>query len=275
MYLAQIPPTNLLPTTMGEAHHLVLSHLMDTDRCYSDFYKDTPMRGWVTLDNGAHEQTSGEGPNGLLLKARQINANELVVPDVLFDGPATVKRAKEAREAWGKLPLPQLMYVPQGKTLEEWTSCLFELIGVHMQYIKGYGLPFEKFCIGVSKDYSEIFPHGLWDALQVIEGFQGDIGGPHTDVHMLGWPRNLWEITYLAQRYGDMLRSIDTAKAHVYALNTQNLRYQRWDIPKYPGRPDDYFNRTLNLDEMKICGDNLSMFRLAAQGRILNIVRDN
>src|SRR4051812_382034 len=94
MRIALIPPIpdlNKLPRT---GIHLLLSQNFGSER-YVEYYKDRRKQGdLLILDNGAHENGIGEEAERLLSKVKKVHAQEVVVPDALFDRRATVERAK-------------------------------------------------------------------------------------------------------------------------------------------------------------------------------------
>ncbi len=78
---------------------------------------DSPF---ILLDNGAFE--GRELSNAQLNEAaRRVVADEVVLPDVKGDGAATLRRSWSAL---GKLATTRVVFVPQGKDVEEWSKCL-------------------------------------------------------------------------------------------------------------------------------------------------------
>ena len=75
---------------------------------------------FIILDNGTPE---GQLQNNvdLLSAYDRIKPDELVIPDVLFDGSETLKASRLfLREA--ELPSRKRMLVPQGSTMKEWKT---------------------------------------------------------------------------------------------------------------------------------------------------------
>lgn len=270
MIAAVIPPIPELKTFGNGDFHLLLTHLLD-NADYRNHYKEQRGSGaYLILDNSAHEMGEGQGAHNLMLKAVQMNAQEVVVPDVLFNAEKTVERAVSAHETWfegqhgGMLKLnPSFMYVPQGQTPDEWSECLNQLIGIHVHAAYHYEVR-RHFVIGVSKDYE------MWDG-----GIKHLIGeylypqikycqtrfGITPSVHLLGWGRDLWALAEVARAYL-WIRSTDSAKPFVYAL--RHMQLEKGTVLPYPGRPQDYFKKRLTPKQRRIALQNTILFRSVA-----------
>jgi len=268
MKVALIPPISLLREFGQGKFHLLLSHLVDND-LYWNHYKEQRRRGaYLILDNSAHEY--GEGTDGLdlLKKGKELYAQELVVPDVLFDHWGTLKRASNTLNLWTKntrirnqfLKLnPRLMFVPQGNSPEEWASCLESLCVLYKKSVRFHPSMKHGFVIGVSKDYESwdgglpyLFKKYLIPMRQQYR-FQ---------VHLLGWGRKITELAYL-QKTHPWIRSVDSAKPFVYGINEIEIHFN--SIPEYPGRPQGYFFMDGFTEEMKRCMRfNVSIFKETA-----------
>lgn len=140
MNVALICPTSLLEK-YGRLtrYHLVLPHLLGSKK-YSDFYRERRRNGnFVILDNGAAEGVEF-GPRHLHTLAREVEANEIVVPDTLGDLLETISKAK----AFVPFVEPDFKYmaVLQGSTLQEVISCLhFYDQAPDMVYLTCIGIP--------------------------------------------------------------------------------------------------------------------------------------
>ncbi|HEY7414532.1 MAG TPA: hypothetical protein VH593_05025 [Ktedonobacteraceae bacterium] len=269
MRVGLIPPISLLPEYGKGNLHLLLAHLFGDDR-YRDHYRSERRRGaHLIVDNSAHEKGEGIDSANLLDAAHDVLAQEIVVPDVLFNTWSTIQRAKEAHGTWlrGKRKLrrqfskldPTLMYVPQGNFPEQWAECLWGLCQLHSDSVWDHSIR-KGFSIGVSKDYE------AW------EGGLPFLFGKHLvparrrygfNVHLLGWGRNLADLTYLRRKY-PWVRSIDSAKPFVYGLNEMEIHLNK--VAEYPGRPINYFFMDKFTEEMKRCMQyNIAVLQRAAQ----------
>lgn len=277
MKVALIPPIPSLRAFGQGEFHLLLSHLLDSPLYASHYILQRKLGAYLVLDNSAHENGEGDDPEALMYKANRINAQEVVVPDVLFDGEKTVEKAISAHEVWlEKRPSATdivrqkgFMYVPQGKTYEEWRSCLNELVSTHLYMAKRYDLK-RSFVIGLSKDY-EMWDGGLMRLLdEDLVPLRQDLLKKDIQMlcHLLGWGRNLWDLGLIAKKHV-WIRSTDSAKPFVYALNGVNLG--RYDLsvlpPVYPGRSPVYFQTPIQRYATHLSRQNILVFKALAEGK--------
>lgn len=267
MKAALIPPIPHLDMAANEPLHLVLSHLLE-DKEYRAFYRTQRLRGaYLILDNGAHENTAGEAMADLLLKAYGIRANEVVLPDTLFDADATVRGTREALDyllgEGQDRPIPRMMLVPQGATRQEWNDCFEALVVTYQNaWAARPDLIPTKVTIGVSKDYDEDkFEGGHIALLEHLASFRQWLT---FDVHLLGWARDLHVLTFLRDRY-PWIRSTDSAKPFVYASHGVSLEVGT--SPAYPRRRPDYFKEALTPEQVAIAAYNVEVFKEAAGDR--------
>lgn len=280
MKIALIPPVEHLEEFTGRSDfHLVLSHLLS----YAPYYKFYRTRrlsgGYIVLDNGAHENKRGMEMRDLLALAGALRANEIVLPDTLFDARATVEGAEralsfllgEGQTVWGLQTYPQLMIVPQGIDFDAWERCLNDLVGLLTHaYMKNPSLfmpPPVRFTIGISKDY-EVWKGGIPRLLEHLAVFREWLP---FDVHLLGWGRDLLMLAAIAHEY-PWVRSTDSAKPFVYAIHGISLADLQSDAdtggiaPAYPGRPPRYFATPLTPEALVIARTNVQVFRNFAEG---------
>lgn len=275
MKAAAIPPISQLNRFGTGPFHLLLSHLLPDKRYYDHYADQRRLGSYLVLDNSAHENGQGDDCEALMYNALALNCQEIVVPDVLFDFPATVERSTEALEVWFerkhaaiKTTSPALMYVPQGETEEAWAMCLSELVRLHAFVAKRHGYR-KDFVIGLSKDY-EMWDGGLMHLIEeyivpLFTDCQSRGIGPK--LHMLGWGRQLWELGIIAKKH-PWIRSTDSAKPFVYGLARTTLReHLEGDPPQYPKRPDAYFEKKMGDLQIKVATDNMLLFRELAAGK--------
>lgn len=142
MRLCVITPVSHLDlATYGSGIHMALTHLVNSNEDYANAYRRFQAKNEYTiLDNSAFEmeqQGKGLDPEPVLSAAKQIGADEVIATDVLCDGPATVKATRNFIREYEKFfseqirldqPIPKIMAVPQGKTIEEWIDCYLQLL---------------------------------------------------------------------------------------------------------------------------------------------------
>ena len=277
MKAAMIPPIPHLDQFGHGPFHLLLSHLL-VDDTYREHYKRERQGGaYLVLDNSAHENGHGDDPLSLLMAGFYLDAQEIVVPDVLEDCEGTIEACLAAHETWFESGTeildtysPAFMYVPQGKDEEEWAICLDSLVKIHGYCSRKYSLR-RDLVVGVSKDY-DVWDGGLFRLLhEHIMPLRNDLAqsGVKVQVHMLGWMRNLWNLQIIARAF-PWIRSTDSAKPFVYAISQHNLTDYavNREVPVYPKRKDRYFQTRMNPTQQAISRTNAWIFEQAAAGML-------
>lgn len=273
MKTALIPPIPDLDRYGQGDFHLLLAHLLQDKRYFNHYLAQRDKGAYLVLDNSAHEDGEGTDAEALLFNAMALKAQEVVVPDVLDDGPATVERSTEALETWfeGTSTVnrrlihqlsPALMYVPQGRNETEWRECLDDLIRMHLYVARKYEYR-PNFVIGLSKDY-EVWDGGL---LNLLDDHLGPLAKQFkAKVHLLGWGRKSWALDEIARKH-PWIRSTDSAKPFVFARKGINLWHHLEEVPpKYPGRPKSYFHRSIGAAAFEIADANVDLFHRLANG---------
>jgi hypothetical protein len=278
MKTALIPPINHLDEFGDGSFHLLLTHLLTSAR-YKSHYKAQRRAGaYLVLDNSAHEHGHGQDPATLLKAGFDLDAQEIVVPDVLDDAGATVEACLAAHEEWFENGVardmldvysPAFMYVPQGKDEEDWAECFESLLQIHSYCARKYSLR-RDIVIGISKDY-DVWDGGLNKLITeyvVPARRDKDYLGVNLHVHMLGWSRQLWNLQKIARDH-PWIRSTDSAKPFVYALANRNLLNSiHDDPPKYPKRSKNYFSQKMSPSQLSYARTNTWVFRQAAEGTL-------
>jgi hypothetical protein len=265
-----IPDLHRIPRT---GLHLVLSHQFN-DPTYEAYYRLRRHAGdYLILDNGAHELGAGQEPKDLLLKAASIQAQEVVLPDVLFDRRGTVHRSKRmlkwltTYDGWAtyvNAGMPRFMFVPQGTNMAEWATCLKHLFQAWDLFTSRMPEAIEDPVVGISKDY-DTWRGGL---KYLIERYVAPWRSNQPfDVHCLGWPSNLWTLAEVCRTF-PWIRSTDSAKPFVYA-KAGILLEPGGKVPKYPRRDPEYFNEPLTFRQWNIALRNVEVFRATATDMLI------
>lgn len=144
------PISHLALAEYGNGIHMALTHLaLESDDYVKAYQRLKNKKEYVILDNSAFEleqQGKGLDPQPVLEASKAIGADEVIATDVLCEGSATVASTRnfieEFRKFYGEeirrgLPVPQVMAVPQGKTVEEWVDCYLCLL--HMDGVDVLG----------------------------------------------------------------------------------------------------------------------------------------
>lgn len=252
--------------------HLLLSHLMwPTNPLMEDYVAYYQMRrergDYLIMDNGADESVVGQGERveAVLLCAKRVRAQEIVLPDVQEDRHATERNTLEAidwlrtydgRIAYNTAGRPRLMLVPQGKDLNEWGQCCDKLIHAVRGLMASVEGPPP--VIAVAKQYDRIFSEGRLTGLRYLE----TIKDKEEDIHLLGYPRGVYDVPLIEDTFPGMVRSVDSAKPVVYAMNgmmVDPIANQGY-LPEYPLRPDKYFQQELERKHEVYLAHNIEKF---------------
>lgn len=245
MHLCLIAPTPLLQALVKyDDMHLVLTSQVLKDQEYAEFYRQRLKDGQhVILDNDAYEKGV---PASLedMQRADDLlgGASEIVAPDVLGDREATQVAVEKALPILLRTGRP-IMFVPQGETLAEWTSCCYWMYRNLMTSRSVLGIPRY-----IADRYGSLLPvlgfiQGMVEALQEIAP-----GKVHPPVHLLGAPKFRWAIREAVRFFPTLVRSTDTAKPVIAGLN--GLLWQNIVTPVFPfRRPENYFETDARGDD--------------------------
>lgn len=271
-----IPPFAELDSIRYRRYHLILTHLLKNPE-YLKFYSSihnvqtpTGKTPFVILDNSAHELEMGEPIEKVFTIGREIDADEIVIPDCLFDRARTLE-STEVSLSWLVQHqddfeyAPQLMFVAQGNSRAQTIRCVWDQIRAWEHYAPKLRSGFKP-TMGISKDY-EIWPGGLFQL--VHEAIVPAADAIKANIHLLGWGRKLWDLRQIAEQYGNRIRSVDSAKPYVYGIGNITLNPRYVDLPEYPRRPDNYFNLKLTNRQRVASEENIRVFEATARGGII------
>lgn len=209
MEAISIVPTQHLHLTGHQKYHLVLAQAIGKDQIYTGFYRErSKNQDYIILDNGSAE---GErvSMQELHEKAQEIGASELVLPDEFFDSVKTMWLAQDClgylyREGWEG----NIMAVPQGRDLTEWTDCALNLLNTNMID-----------CIGVPKNLVHTAGwFGRVKAIQRLEEVAKEFRGK-IKYHLLGCWLDPREVGVLHHVFYDVIRTVDSRLAYLYTAN--------------------------------------------------------
>ena len=274
MKIALIPPIPELGKYETEGIHLMLAHLL-SDKDYVKYYAEMHKRGeYLILDNSAHEFGKGNPIEDLFDLCMEVGADEVVVPDVLFDRRGTIQGAKKTLaylrtpagvRHWVKAGQPALMFVPQGNSRKDWKDCYTQLLYLWSSHLQNAGwdedLPV---VFGVSKDYDYV-RGGISSLVGEIKASKMQF--KNLRVHCLGWPADLWSIARVAREH-PWVRSTDSAKPFVYAWN-EVLLEPGGAVPTYPHREKEYFTTALTDVQHSIAVRNVEVYQATARDEIM------
>lgn len=193
--------------------HMFLTHMCMRHPEYKRVA--TECEGFKILDNSLIELGTAIDPTFVIATAKDIKADEVVLPDVFCDGFGTMVKIQETIDQFEKeLPGVQLMGVVQGKNEEDWFNCLNYIL--NEKRITTIGIP--KIC-------AKMHPQGRRYFTDLIIN-----SGTAKHIHLLGlWYTyqefNLWPFDYF-----ERVRSVDTIMEEWFDIVQSPIRPDGWTI---------------------------------------------
>lgn len=250
MKLALIPPrSQLVRSPLNSArtgYHLLLPQ-HTRDEVYRGHYERRRAYGdFLILDNGVAEGVEFSFDD-LLLTAFQFMVNEIVVPDVLYDGEATVQKAGDFSRLAHTATKFNYMGVVQGRNYDELKQCMKVLAS--MKYITTLAIP----------RHVETTV-GFGTRARLVEEATRAYGMP---IHLLGTnPEAMQELEAFGSLYKHCnVRGIDTASPYYYAMQGQLLN----NFDAHCRRSPSYY--TDIIQDKRILSNNISTMKEWVYGR--------
>ena len=220
MYLINIFPLGNISMEYNQKMHMFLTHMVEKYPAYAAAAKDVP--GYKILDNSLIELGGAVDLDRVIKAAEAIEADEIILPDVFCDGPATLKAVEDSIATLNKKypnrswPF-KLQAVVQGKDENEWVHCYIGLL-------KNPDVD----VIGVPKVLAKMHPQGR---PYFVNTYCALHQKPH---HLLGMWYSMTELLEYDQP--EAIRSCDTVLTGF--INKYNMNF--WGV-----RPDGH---TVNLE---------------------------
>jgi hypothetical protein len=228
MKVAHIAPPHGVNWISDKSYHFTVAPMLAGELSYQEFYKLQHERGaFVIVDNGEAEYALSQEISArpdfeeVVKVANVIKADEICMPDVMYDARETKRRVVEYIEL---VEPRRRMMVPQGNDIQEWMDCC--------EFLLDFGCR----SIGIPKHMERFGRHLLCQAIE-SRGWQ-----KYWDFHLLGvWNNAREELMRLVEF--PWIRGIDTGIAFAYAQRDMRLeRYAgvhvglTWDGISMPDR---------------------------------------
>ena len=215
MKLINIFPLGNLGLHYDQDVHMFLTHLVEKYPFYAKFAKE--VKGYKILDNSLIELGGAVSLDRVIAAAHTINADEIILPDVFQNGPATIEVVNEAlselHDLYPEHNWPyKIMAVAQGKDVKEWYECYRDLLDNPDIDV-----------IGIPKVLAKMHPQGRPYFVNELCDLKCK---PH---HLLGLWYSLTELN--EYEHIDDIRSCDTVLLGYMYKHNMNL---------YNVRPDGY-----------------------------------
>lgn len=248
MKIGTVLPTFYLSLEKRSDYHLCLAHQVEKDPRYEYFYRDQAVNGsFVILDNGIVETGTPLPIEDLVRLADRIKCQEMVLPDSLFNSSETLRGSYHALSYISliqQIRKRKLMVVPQGKTPEEWISCVKDMLSWDVD------------TFGITRF---LVPRVFISRLEALRRVPELIDSTR-DIHLLGCPEfpTLSEISEIDKTFPGRIRGIDSGIAAIYAQNGLSMAS---DIEK-PCRTIDLDTKSLDYSLLK---DNIRIWKEECQ----------
>jgi hypothetical protein len=143
-------------------------------------------------------------------------------------------------------PEMKIQGVVHGRNHAEWYECMAEFVRLGVDVI------------AIPKDY-EAWHGGRKLLVEMCPSF--------VEIHLLGWERSIWEFRNIMSGFNSpAIRSMDSAKPFIYAWGGVGLGdYKDGVVPRYPGRPKDYFDLPKSAFDLGLVRNNMEAWIAAAR----------
>ncbi len=183
MYILSVP---LLERFKSSPSHLVLPHLYD-DPLYLDTYRRFSKQGdWLMQDNSIFELRKIV-PGDLINFARRINANEVVVPEVLRDSGGCIEKTAEFFDKIGTEDRERFQFAAaiQGRSFSE-LAYHYKIINEEFPEIKTFCIVFD-YEFDAFGDVDETKRQSGWNRFSIIWRLvEEKVWNPRKNHHLLG-----------------------------------------------------------------------------------------
>lgn len=235
--ISHIVSSDLLDMIDGRDFYMCLANIACKDENYRNFYKKQVEKGaFVLLDNGAaeHDQMTLDIMWSVI---EQINPTEVILNDCLMDANATIQSSIKALEFYKQKGYKgQFMFVPQGRTFEDWCHC-FDMMNLN-----------DISTIGVSKFVTSGWndSDARYKCCEYID--------ERMPVHLLGCHENIYEVKTISRDFNN-IRSNDTAIAYIYAQKNQTV-----DSGNRPEGEINFIKSDLDESQVRLLAKNIELF---------------
>jgi|GEM_PF-2541093 len=232
MQIAVISPVSHLQYCNYGDIHMSLAHLVMANLQYAEYYREISLdlNQFVILDNSAFEfeqQGIGVTLATIFEAVRRIKPHEVIATDTLFKGPETVESTKAFIKA---IPADlrgtfKIMAVPQGRSKEEWFTCLEGLLDIPEVTTIGLSKLSIPSCWEGTHQKSGVVAHSRVECVRQLSCQWHWADKLHDkEIHLLGgddW--SAWELYHYRDVESLKLRSCDSSVTVWYGAN--NVRF--------------------------------------------------
>jgi len=235
----------------GLAHHYVQDS--NYRQHFLDIRKNKPD-AFITMDCGAAEDSTVT-EDILLNIVKELQPNEVIAPDVLFDMEQTLINFYSFVKKMQSLRLTDKVGIfacPQGKTKTEWLDCYYKMVTNDAVS-----------CIGLSKiAVPKCWNNAEWDTMIAKSRNQCvallvEKGWLTKPVHLLGMGEHD-EYNYYLNNKVPNIRSSDSCYTILAAIN--GIDFEKGDTTRIP-TTNAYFDVELNEDQITLAKRNINYLK--------------
>jgi hypothetical protein len=252
-----IPPNKHLDMMASGDWYFALCHHYVQDKNYRDYFlnlRKTKPNAFILLDNGAAEHSLVT--QDMLLKAtEELQPNEVIAPDVLFNKKQTLRNLELfIQEMFKRKLLEQtnIFACPQGSTKEEWLDC----------YMQMSLNPFVK-TLGLSKIAVPKCWNNATDDVMIGVSRNQCVKELHENhilikpLHLLGMGEHD-EFDYYLNHKIPHIRSSDSCYTILAAIN--GIKFETGNITRIP-TTNAYFDCALTDEQQNIAKENIEYLK--------------
>lgn len=205
MKLCSIVPIKQKEWMNDRPYNMLLAHLAKTDRSYARWA--SVNKSYKIMDNSIIELGKAFSLTDLLKEASVCNVQEIILPDVFQDGPATIELAKKSYNEICNSPYRgrfKLMVVCHGKNEKEVIDSFTKIEA--LPFVDTIGMPKVIGSWGDRNDYKELYKKSK------------------KKIHYLGCWYSFKEIIEMDNELKARVRTVDTCLPSLLALQGK-----KWD----------------------------------------------
>jgi len=260
--VAHIVGINHLNLVRDKNFHLVLAHLLDESATYRNFYKEVGNEGaFLILDNSAFELGEPYPPEEMIKLGNEINASEIMAPEIYQDGRGTIEVVEEFAAKVKELTNKKwnIIATIHGKTFDDWMNCFKAIISINNITTIGLSCRAAEYFTDLRS--SSVTTQRTFNRIGLTHILNKTCVGKFTPLrqyHLLGSTDPVLELT--VQTKYDWIRSIDTSSAFAHgcqginfgtrALATERIGDIDFNTPHDPHKIKTIVHNMRILDEL-------------------------
>jgi hypothetical protein len=238
-----VPTAHLEELDSHSKNYLILEHVCETDPGYRRFFRES--KKFKILDNGAYEKGHPVPLSKLIEMGYEINADEIVIPDVFQNAHYTITHLEDCTRFLNNhkdiCDSFSFMGVPQGKTPSEYMDCLDKML--RNPFVKTIGLSF----IVIRDAFKEMTrTDSIMDNRIYLTNVLSLCPRYRKKFHLLGMG-NCKELQYQVKH--DWIRSADSSTCFVHGMKGTRFSKKIGLIGKRETKKLD-FSLSINESEM-------------------------